>query len=593
MDNKNPFQVRMLDPVPTKPSFDMNRLLKWLLISAFVVAAVGVGFFLFSRSSFSPGNVDFKINAPEEISSGEKVVYSIEYRNNNEKTIKDLHLTFFYPPDAVDIRDGRLEALQTESMKLDDLAPGEENKIEFSAYLVGSRGDTKKARAVLSFYGEGIPSVFKKETSAATDISSLAVSLTLVAPPNAVSGQEVTYLLDYRNESSDDLSDLRFKFTYPSGFIPTKFFPNTFSVKDVLDLKKIKSGEGDRISITGILQGGEKDAKTISVTLQRKIDNVYIDFEKSSADTVISTPPLSVQIMVNERSDYNAQLGDELEYKIKFINNTDVDIFGLTLMAKLEGLMFDFSSVGGNGFFSSSTRTITWNASVSPLLNHLAPRQEGAVSFRVKIKNSFSSGGTGVKDYTVKTSVLAETQTIPPGFDLDRLSAESELITKIISLPSIVQKGFQNDQSFGASGPIPPRVGQKTSYTISWEIVNIPNDVSKARVSGTLPAGVQWENQTRVNGQQPAITFDSSSREVVWPLETIPAGTGGQFPKYQSWFLISFTPSENNLGQAIKLIQDTFLEGQDGFTRQDILVRVGDVSTNDLADFPGSGNVTE
>src|SRR3989338_2699415 len=246
MDNQNPFEVSTLDSVPAKPSFDMNRLLKWLLILAFVVAAVGVGFFLFSRSSFSPGKVEFKINAPEEISSGEKVVYSIEYRNDNEKAIKDLHLTFFYPHDAVDIRNGRLTALQTESVKLNDLGSGEEGKIEFPAYLVGSRGDIKKARAIMSFYGEGIPSVFKKETSVATNISSLAVSLTLVAPPNAISGQEVTYLLDYRNESPDDLSDLRFKFTYPSGFISSKFSPNTFFSKDILDVKKLKSGEGDR-----------------------------------------------------------------------------------------------------------------------------------------------------------------------------------------------------------------------------------------------------------------------------------------------------------------------------------------------------------
>ncbi len=588
---ENSFEVTSLTP-KNKTSFDFNRLLRWLLVLAVAAAITGLVFFFFSRSAFSPANVDFAVSAPEEISSGEKVNYRIKYANRNERAIKNLQLSFFYPPEAVDIRDGRLVTLQTENIKLDDLAPGEIKTVEFQAYLAGARGDIKKVRAVLSFYGEGLPSVFKKETSAATNISSLPVSLTLVAPPNAVSGQEVTYLLDYRNESPDGLTDLRFKFEYPEGFVPAKFSPNTFSGKNIFDWKSLKTGEGDRLSVSGILQGREGDSKTVSVTLQRKIGDLYVDFEKSSSSSILSTPPLGVSILANEKKDYDAQLGDELEYKILFVNNTDIDIFGLTLSAKLEGAMFDFNSLRGDGFFNSASRTITWNASVSPLLNRLAPRQEGAISFRIKIKNSFSGSG-GVKDSTVKVSVLAETLTVPPGFDLLRLSAQSEVITKIVSLPSLAQKAFRQDAVLGGSGPMPPRAGQKTTYVISWEIVNIPNDIIKARVKGTLWPGVEWENKTRVSGQQPAIVFNSGSQEAVWDLGTIPAGTGGQFPKYQGWFTVSAIPSESNIGQPISLIKNTFLEGQDSFTRQDILVRVNEVTSSDLVDFQGSGNVVE
>ena len=588
---ENQFEVTSLTP-KTKPSFDFNRLLRWLLVLAVVTVITGLVFFFFSRSTFSPNNVDFKIEAPEEISSGEKVNYKIEYANHNERAIGNLQLTFFYSPEAVDVRDNQLATLQTENLKLDDLGPGEGRTVEFPAYLAGAKGDIKKVRAVLSFYGEGMPSVFKKEATAATNISSVPVALTLVAPPNAVSGQEMTYLLDYRNESQDNLSDLRFRFEYPDGFTPGKFLPNTFQGKNIFDLKSLKTGEGDRISISGILRGEEGESKAIFVTLQRKIGDLYVDFEKSSASTVLSTPPLGVAVLANEKKDYNAQLGDELEYKILFVNNTGVDIFGLTLSAKLEGSMFDLNSLRSDGFFNSVSRTITWNASVSPLLNHLASQQEGAISFRVKIKSSFSGSG-GVKDSTVKVSALAETSTIPPGFDLDRLVAQSETITKIVSLPSLGQKAYRQDAVLGGSGPFPPRAGQKTTYVISWEIVNIPNDIIKARVKGSLPPGVEWENKTWVSGQQPATTFNSGSREVVWDLETIPAGTGGQFPKSQGWFMVSFTPSESNIGQPADLIKNTFLEGQDGFTKQDILVRVGDVTSNDLVDFPGSGNVVE
>ena len=74
---------------------------------------------------------------------------------------------------------------------------------------------------------------------------------------------------------------------------------------------------------------------------------------------------------------------------------------------------------------------------------------------------------------------------------------------------------------------------------------------------------------------------------------TLPFGVGGQFPKYQGWFQVSFTPSSNNVGQPAKLIQDVFLEGEDSFTRQAILVKVKDITTGDLIDFPGQGSVVE
>ncbi|MDO8663804.1 MAG: hypothetical protein Q7K28_03150, partial [Candidatus Wildermuthbacteria bacterium] len=365
---------------------------------------------------------------PEESASGEKVIYRIIYGNHNEKAIRDLQLTFFYPSDAMDIRlnngIGQAINLQAESLKLENLEPGEEKSVEFSGYLMGSRGDIKKARAVLSFYGEGVPTNFKKEAVAVINISSWPVSLTLVAPPNAVSGQEVNYILDYRNESQEDLADLRFILNYPEGF--------KTSSKNIFDLKSLKKGEGDRISVLGILRGQEKEEKNISVTLQRKIEGVYINFEKTSQHTVISTPPLTTDILLNERKDYKAQPGDELAYQIQFTNNTAVDLFALTVSAKLDGTMFDFNSVQTSGTFNNATHTIDWDVSASPLLGQLAPGQTGAVYFKVKVKDSFPSSGTGVKDSIVKVSAKAETASVPPDFDLSKLLAESELTTKII-----------------------------------------------------------------------------------------------------------------------------------------------------------------
>jgi len=210
----------------------------------------------------------------------------------------------------------------------------------------------------------------------------------------------------------------------------------------------------------------------------------------------------------------------------------------------------------------------------------------------LKLKDSFG-GGLGAKNFAVKVSARAETNTVPAGFDLDRLVAESEITTKISSLPVLTQSALYRDQEFGTTGPMPPKAGNKTSYTIVWDISNSSNDFSKVRVSGTLPVGVKWENQVRVNGQQSLPVFKSNSQEVVWDIGALPSGVGTQFPKYQAWFRVSFTPSNLNVGSAVSLLKNISLEGEDSFTRQTILVKVNDITSNDLIDFPGQGSIVE
>jgi len=589
------FQVTQITPSAKEnfaPSRNVNWT-KWVLIFSGLFVATGLAFFLLGRSSFSADRVEFKINGPEEISSGGKAVYKIKYANRNKQAIKNLKLSFFYPADAIVIKENQVSQFLTENVEIASLSPEEEGELEFSAYLTGNKGDIKKARALLAFSPEGVNSDFEKESTLATNISSLDVSLVLVAPPNAVSGQNVSYILDYRNESQDDLRDLTLKIDYPDGFTVSNVSPSASTKTDTWELKNLKAGEGQRITISGVLRGSERESKSVAVVLQRKIDGLLIDYEKASSSTVISTPPLSAGITVNGKIDYIAQLGDELDYQIKFANNSDADLLGLTLTVKLEGSMFDFSSVITNGFFDSVAKTITWNASVSPLLNRLASGQEGAVNFRVKLKSGFASGGLGVKDFVVKAGVHIETPTIPVGFDVEKLTTESSLVTKISSLPVFEQQAFYNDEVNGNSGPFPPKAGQKTFYTVSWHLSNASNDFSKTRVKAVLPIGVNWENRARVNGQQSLPVFKPGSREVIWDLGTLPFGVGGQFPKYQGWFQISFTPSSNNVGQPAKLIQDVFLEGEDSFTRQAILVKVKDITTGDLIDFPGQGSVVE
>lgn len=564
-----------------------------------ILLVVVIAFFFMGRGSFSESRVELKIEGPQEISAGASVSYKVTYANNNKISLSDVKLGFFYPPDAIVTRDNSVLNVTNENFDIGGLKSGESGEKTLTAFVVGDRGNIKTARATLTFKPSNLSSIFKKEASLATTITTLAVPITLVAPPTVINGQNISYLIDYRNQSSGDLQDLRFQVRYPNGFKSSQFSPQPMSRsqgQDIWTIPVLKQGEGARITIQGALSGNERETKTISVVLQKKIatttgDN-YVDFEKSEASSVIATPLLSVGLIVNDSADYTAHAGDLLRYKANLKNNSDSDITGLSFSVHLDGSMFDFTSVRSDGFFDSRVGTIYWNSSTVSALNNLGANQSATVEFEARLKSSFS-GSLGARESFVKATAHLETPNVPADLNMDKLTADSELVTRISSSPTFAQKVLLNDSVFGSSGPFPPKVNSKTAFTIRWNLVNPSSDLSSAKVTAVLMPGVVWEEKARVSGSQPQPVYDARQGTVTWDLGTLPAGVGVSFPQYEADFQISITPSVNQVGGAVPLLKNVGLEGTDTFTKERILRTIPDVTTSNVGDSSASGNVQE
>ncbi|KKT28170.1 MAG: hypothetical protein UW14_C0013G0019 [Candidatus Yanofskybacteria bacterium GW2011_GWA2_44_10] len=168
----------------------------------------------------------------------------------------------------------------------------------------------------------------------------------------------------------------------------------------------------------------------------------------------------------------------------------------------------------------------------------------------------------------------------------------ASLITKISSQPTFAQLMYYNDQAFSSSGPFPPQVGKETFFTVHWQLVNPGNQVTEARISGVLPAGVNWKNITSVGAGQAEITFNKNTSEVVWNIGSLPSGVGiNGTNKYDGSFQISVTPQANQKGSGILLLKNVKFSGIDSFTRQSIIIPANDLTTDDTADQVEQGIV--
>ncbi len=558
-----------------------------IILGLFILLILAMAIFLLYRSGFREGQVILKIEAPEEAVSGEEIEYKLIVENRNNFDLKNTKLSFSYPDGSIGLNEnGQPLSSLLNNLDLDSLESREKKEFILRALINGEKGETKKAKAGLTYSPSNLNSVFQKNADASTTISKASIFLTLSAPPSVLSGQRVQVSLDLRNETENDFENLQVMLFYPDGFIFRKGTPLPSEGSNVFDLVFLKSGDGQRISVEGDISGFEKEGKKFTAVLRKKIGDRFFDIQKTQILLTVSTPLLSTDVSVNNSKDYIAGAGDKLRYMVNFANNSNNNFSALELSVKLEGQMFDFAGLKSDGFFDQNTKTILWNAAVEPLLSNLAPNQKGEVLFEIDLKRDFPRAFG--KDYSLKASSLIQTSSVPPGFDLDKISASANLITRIKSKTEFTSKAFYNDSVFPNSGPIPPRVSQKTTYTIHWKIVNEGNDLTNVRVISFLLPGISWENKFNVIPSQSDIRYDPSLGRVSWTIPTVPAGTGIISPVFEAVFQVGITPSINQVNQAPEILKETKLEAVDNFTKESVNLNQPAINTQFGVDSPGT-----
>lgn len=540
-----------------------------IIIGLLVLLILGAVIWLLYRSGFREGNVILEISAPKEAAAGEEIEYKVVIENKNSFDLRDVKLSFSYPEGAVGFNEeGQPLNSRINHLGLTELESRSKKEFVLKAVLTGGKGEIKKASANLTYNPSKIKSVFQKKAEASTVIFKNSISLTLSGPPNIISSQTVQISLDLRNETENDFENLEAVFSYPDGFSFKKATPAPDGGNNVFRIINLSKGEGVRISIEGEISGFEKEGKRFIAVLKKRIGDRFFDFQKEEILLTVSTPLLTTEVLVNNSDDYLAAPGERLKYTISLANNSNNNFSALELSAKLEGQMFDFSTIKSSGFFDQNSRTIFWNAASEPFLSNLASNQKGEVSFEIELKDDFPK--VFAKNYSLKVSSLIQTSSVPPDFNLDKVSASAELITKIKSKTEFTAESFYNDSVFSNSGPTPPRVSQKTTYTIHWKIVNKGSDLTNVKVASVIPIGISFENRTKTAPTQSGLEYNPSTGQIVWSIPTIPAGTGVTTPAFEAVFQVGLTPSVNQVGQTPEILKESVLEAVDNFTKEKI-----------------------
>ncbi len=541
-----------------------------------VVILSSVGFY-FWLTSFKKSRVDFNISGAAQTASGEQVTYQISYWNNTNQILQNASLTVRYPQEAVVIDSKRLL-----NIDLGNIGIGGGGKVEVNLAFVGPDKSIQKLQAVLSYKPQNNASTFENDAVKEVAISGSALIIDFKTPETILPNTRNTYVIHYKNNTERVFKNVSIEASYPQNFNFISSDITPAKSNNIWNLGDLNPNEEGDITILGILRNVENANFELFIGIRE--NDKFFKFSRNSAQINLIAPPIQVDISVNNQPNSTVNIEDFLQFKINYKNNAGIVLSDVVLKAKLNGLMYDFSSIKTEGFYNGSDNTIIWNAGNVAEFRNLSPGGSGEVEFQIKVKPQYVIRTFRDKNFLLQVLATMETPTVPPFLAIKSLSVSSDLAIKVNTKVELKNKGYYYDEDLKNSGPLPPKVGKTTTYTAHWQLVNYSNDLDKVIVKAILPEGISWLNKKSGAGAA-TLEYNDRTSELTWNIGKLPAATGVLLDSYEVIFQVALTPSSKNVNTIMPVIGDLNLTAEDIFTGNNITITVPALKTDMPDDF--------
>ena len=438
--------------------------------------------------------------------------------------------------------------------------------------LYGTEGSTQPIVLTLQYHLQGSNAVFTKTATFPVTISSSPVALTVDAPTTVTPNQEVTFTVKTKSNSQNTLSGMLLNVQYPTGFKFEKAVPAPDSQTNTWKLGDLAPGAERDIAITGTLYGtdGQDQAFHIYTGAADASDGTKIGVTYNSLLQTISLvkPFITADLAINGSSADSTPVSSSgsIQGQVSYSNNLTTPVTNATVVVSLSGNALDASSIiAQNGFYDSTKNTITWDSTTVPDLATLQPGDTGMLSFSFKAVPLVSGGSTlSSPSIQLSVSIKGKQSGGTSGLsDVNNIQTKTAVISSDLGFTSSVA---HNTGPFTNTGSTPPKAGQPTTYTVTWNLTNSANMLSNAAATATLPSYVDWVGTIAPSGSP--IAYDETTRTIRWTIGQVPVGTGITAPAQKVSFQLRLNPSTSQVGSVPSLTLSTAISALDTFTNQ-------------------------
>lgn len=568
-----------------------------LLAVGLVGLAAYAAYALWSGGANDVSALKLEVRAPESVTAGEEFSYVVEYQNSTKFPLSRVNLELQYPNGFVFKEASQAPNRGNHGWDLPDLGPGEKASLVVTGRLIAPADSINIIFANLSYLPGSFSSEYRKEASASVIVSGLGFRADLDYSNTAFLNQDNELSLVISEVAGSYLGDFLITFSLPpetdaTVLVPAEQATGTLQVSksggaswQVSGLEAVES----RQTIAMLYKIKTRlESPEIKVRLEKKLENGEIlgFWERSFRPELVSSD-LNLALSLNgSRSDGAVNFGQTLNYSLEYSNRGSTTYRDVAIMASVSGDFLDWNSLvaGSNG--RTESRAIIWTKEEVPALAEVRPGAEGTIEFKINLR-PFRDLDQGKKmTVTAYGQYSLNNQTVRGESNksntiTSRLNSDLSLTERVLY--------FNDDNIPVGSGPLPPRVSEKTTVRTYWTVRNNLHELAQTKVVMTLPPYVSWEEGQMTNVGR--LYYDEANRQVVWEIGRLPVSVY----RIDAEFNLGLTPAEADRNKLLIVSPGASISAYDTETRAIIEAKAGSKTTkledDDIAGLHNSGIV--
>ncbi len=552
-----------------------------------IIGSISYGIYNYIKSNRDASSVlKVSIGSPGTVSLAEEFSYRINYENASNYNLRNVKIEIEYPDnflisDVYSVYNSEEDYI----FYINDLGPRVKGVIEIKGRIINQVGVNNPLSVKLSYEISGLSSSFSREVLSSLSIDESFFQVDYDYPNTVLVGENNFFkiniddfpveLIDRFKLSFSDLENLELSLYNNSNDGMIEDLGNNEFMIDPFLLK-----EDDivfRFSFNDKINNEEL------VSLRFKYINNEKDlvfFERNFRIEVIKSD-LHLSLLVDDSSEPDpVNFADKINYSIHYSNKGERSIKDLIILLVIDSEFLNWDEIENphNGLLSDGY--ISWSSDELPALKELRPGREGSIDFSINLSDFTEVAfGQSFKIESYAQFNIGNIEDFDDGDDRFLDNRSNVILQKINSNLSFQERVlyFDDNNIPVGSGPLPPAVGEKTSFRYYWNLKNTLHELRDVELRLELPDYVMWDDNFRLEAGN--ISFDYDKNEVLWTIGRWPLG----IDEIEISFNVSVIPGEEEYDKIMVLSAGSELEALDSETKG-IITKKTKVKTTKLED---------
>lgn len=576
------------------------KIIIWTVLTLLVILGVvlaGFYYFVNRDDKFANAAISITLHTGATVNSGEESTLIISIMNNEAVAITNAELTLQMPESftfSSSIPQASNEAHN--AWDIGTVNPGKEKLVSITGIFLGEKNTIHNFGATLNYTPANFSSVFQTSHTLTVTIGGSILAVDIDAPAKSIAGRDDSYSVTVTNTSPNTIRDVIISVALPEEMTTGAFDPAPVSENDLSWHIDEFAGE-ETLSITwqGQMAAPQGTSREIIAVVGYTDERGTFTTQAEDRAIVFVVNP---QLLITLRQDDSTSgvprgFGENLTYTVALENASDSIINNLTVELEINGAVLDWSGLIDPYVGEVRGTTIRWTSNEVAALESLRSSETASIEVSIPIIDTYLADSPDQGELIIVGIARAASRDVA---DLEGqpLTAVSETVTTHVTtnLSLRTEARYYDDEYIQVgSGPVPPQVGETTTYVIYWYLQNTTNEVSTVTVTTTLPKGVVWADDSSVSAGD--ILYDATERTVSWTINKIPRHVGQYIPELYGEFVVTITPTAAQEGTVVTLLTQSLLTATDSFTQAAIRKSTG-VATTDIPTDPlktGQGEV--